>query len=187
MIGMIHQVGRDGRVIQSGETNPRVMNVLLFNLESITGRNFFEDVEQWKQYWEVNRDRELPEVNRFDVEEAGDVKLSLNNTFARRGSGPLVLVLPMTLTTTEYYMPYFGQLNFIKPLFINLPPITSFPDVADTTSTAMPIYPVDILVDAFEEIRKKYNVEQWRGASRRASPAGSRRSTRRSTPTASPA
>jgi pimeloyl-ACP methyl ester carboxylesterase len=159
MVAMIHQVGRDGRIVQKGETNPRVMSVLLFNLEEITGKNFFSDVEQWKQYWEVNRDKELPPVHRFDVGQFGDVKLETNDTFARRGSGPLVLALPSTQQRTTYYMPYFNQWLFVKWLFINLPPITSFPDV-QYNDHGDPIYPVDILVDAFEETRKKQNQEK---------------------------
>jgi pimeloyl-ACP methyl ester carboxylesterase len=47
----------------------------------------------------------------------------------------------------------------VKWLYINLPPITSFPDV-QYNSYGDPIYPVDILVDAFEDMRKKRNVEK---------------------------
>ncbi|MEM8885728.1 MAG: HEAT repeat domain-containing protein [Planctomycetota bacterium] len=136
MIAMIHQVGRDGRTIQEGETSPRVRNVLLFNLEEITGKNFFSDVEQWKQYWERNRDKELPPVKRFDVGQFGDVKLNFNDTFARRGSGPLVIALPLTNKLSTYYMPYFNQYLFVKWLFINLPPVTGFPDVQRSRTLA---------------------------------------------------
>ena len=53
MIDMINFVDpRTGRVIQEGESNPRVHSVLLFNLEEITGKYFHTDVQQWKQYWE---------------------------------------------------------------------------------------------------------------------------------------
>jgi pimeloyl-ACP methyl ester carboxylesterase len=159
MVGMIHQVGRDGRIVQKGETNPRVINVLIYNLEEITGANFFSDVEQWKQYWDVNREKELKEVKRFDVGRFGDVQLEMNDTFARRGSGPLIIALPSTHKTTQYYMPYFNQWLFVQWLFINLPPITSFPDV-ETGQHGDPIYPVDLLVDALEEIRIKRNAEK---------------------------
>ncbi|MHC4954851.1 MAG: HEAT repeat domain-containing protein [Planctomycetota bacterium] len=159
MISMIHQVGRDGRVVQEGETNRRVRSVLLYNLEEITGKYFHDDVEDWKQYWERNKDRELPPVRRYDVGNFGDVELKFNDTFARRGSGPLVIVLPQTLKLATYYMPYFNQWLFVKWLFINLPPVTSFPDVQYNEHND-PIYPVDLLVDAFEEARKKYNVEK---------------------------
>ncbi|MHC4850315.1 MAG: HEAT repeat domain-containing protein, partial [Planctomycetota bacterium] len=47
MIGMIHEVGRDGRVKQEGETNPRVSSLLIYNLQEITGKaDFADDVEQ---------------------------------------------------------------------------------------------------------------------------------------------
>jgi len=159
MIGMIHEVGRDGRVIQEGETNVRVHGVLLYNLEEITGKYFHTDVQGWKQYWERNKDRELPPVKRFDVGNFGDVELKFNDTFARRGSGPLVIVLPQPQKQCTYYMPYFAQWQFCKWLYINLPPVTSFPDVKYNDHND-PIYPVDLLVDAFEEARKKYNVEK---------------------------
>jgi len=160
MIDMINFVDpRTGRVIQEGESHPRVHSVLLFNLEEITGKYFHTDVQQWKQYWERNKDKTLPKVKRFDVGEFGDVKLQFNDTFARKGSGPLVIALPMTHKTTVYYMPYFNQWMFVKWLFINLPPIRSFPDV-EINEHGDPIYPVDILVDAFEDMRKKRNVEK---------------------------
>ncbi|MHC5049446.1 MAG: alpha/beta fold hydrolase, partial [Planctomycetota bacterium] len=98
-------------------------------------------------------------VKRFDVGNYGDVKLQFNDTFARKGSGPLVIALPMTLRSTAYYMPYFNQWMFVKWLFINLPPIKSFPDV-EYNEHGDPVYPVDILVDAFEEIRKQRSVEK---------------------------
>ncbi|MHC4940186.1 MAG: hypothetical protein ACYTHK_14655 [Planctomycetota bacterium] len=160
MIGMIHEVGRDGRVKQEGETNPRVASLLIYNLQEITGKaEFGEDVEQWKQYWERNRDRELPPIKRFDVNHFGDVKLSMDDTFARRGSGPLVMTLPMTLKLTTYYQPYIQKWLFVKWLLINLPPPDSFPDV-ERDEDGDPVYPVDKLVDAFEEVRKKYGVEK---------------------------
>ncbi len=160
MIDMLHQVGRDGKVIQEGESNPRVHSVLLYNLEAITGQvEFHTDVQQWKPYWEKNKDRSLPPVKRFDQGNFGDVKLDFNDTYARKGTGPLILVLPGTHKICTYYMPYFNQWLFVKWLYINLPPIRSFPNVQyDDQNEA--IYPVDILVDAFEEGRKKYNVEK---------------------------
>ncbi|MHC4549762.1 MAG: HEAT repeat domain-containing protein [Planctomycetota bacterium] len=160
MIDMIHEIDpRTGRVIQEGEPHPRVHSVLLFNLEEITGKYFHTDVQQWKGYWERNKDKTLPLVKRFDVGSFGDVKLQFNDTFARKGSGPLVVVLPMTQKLTTYYMPYLNQWMFVKWLFINLPPIDSFPDVQRDEDND-PIYPVDILVDAFEDMRKKRGVEK---------------------------
>jgi pimeloyl-ACP methyl ester carboxylesterase len=159
MISMIHEVDRDGKVRQEGETHPRVRGPLLFNLEEITGKYFHTDVAQWKDYWEKNKDRTLPPVKRFDVADFGDVKLEFNETFARRGSGPLVIVLPDLNLVTTYYMPYFNQWMFVKWLFINMPPIRSFPNV-QINEHGDPIYPVDMLVDAFEEKRKKENVEK---------------------------
>ena len=159
MIDMIHEVSREGTVVQEGETHPRVFSVLLFNLQEITGKYFHTDVGQWKDYWKRNKDRKLPPVKRFDVDTFGDVKLNFNETFARLGHGPVVVVLPSTHRTTVYYMPYFSQWLFVQWVFVNLPPITSFPDVQYNEHND-PIYPVDILVDAFEDLRKKRNVEQ---------------------------
>ena len=87
MIGMIHEVGRDGRVKQKGETNPRVHGVLLYNLEEITGKYFHTDVEAWKQYWERNKDRELPPVKRYDVgNQFGDVEAEVHGRHLRPGA-----------------------------------------------------------------------------------------------------
>jgi len=159
MLDMINDIDlRTGKVVQEGEPHPRVHSVLLFNLEEITGKYFHTDTIQWRQYWEQNKDRTLPPVKRFDVGSFGDVKLKFNDTFARKGKGPLVLCLPETGKTTAYYMPYFNQWMFVKWLFINLPPIRSFPDVEYDDGD--PIYPVDILVESFEDMRKKRKVDK---------------------------
>jgi len=159
MIAMIHEVGPDGRTKQEGETNRRVHSVLLFNLEEITGKYFHTDVEGWKQYWERNKDRELPPVRRFDVGNFGDIELKFNDTFARRGRGPLIIVLPQTQKRSTYYMPYFNQWLFVKWLYIDLPPVRSFPDIQYNAKND-PIYPVEQLVDALDDARKKYNVDK---------------------------
>jgi pimeloyl-ACP methyl ester carboxylesterase len=157
MISMIHEP--DGLYEQQGESNRRVHCVLLFNLEEITGGHFHTDVLRWKLHWVRNRDRTLPPVKRFDVGSFADVTLQFNDTVARNGSGPLVIALPETHKSTVYYMPYFNQWTFVKWLFINLPPMRSFPDV-EFNEHGDPIYPVDILVDAFEDMRKKRRVEK---------------------------
>jgi len=162
MIAMLHWVDpRTGNEKQKGDTHPRVQGVLQFNLEEITGQTQFgTDVEQWRMYWERNKDKTLPKVKRFDIGDFGDVKgMEYNDTFARKGSGPLTIVMPITHTTTVYYMPYFSQWGFVRWLFINMPPIRSFPDVK-YNEHGDPIYPVDLLVNAFEEMRKKYGVEK---------------------------
>jgi pimeloyl-ACP methyl ester carboxylesterase len=136
--------------------------VLLFNLEEITGEvQFGNDADQWRAYWERNKDKALPnKVNRFDQADFGDVKdMEFNDTFARRGTGPLVIALPFVNKSTVYYLPYLSQWLFVKWFFVNLPPIKSFPDVK-YNSHGDPIYPVDKLVDAFEDIRKKQNQEK---------------------------
>ncbi len=159
MISMIREIDMNGKVIQEGELNPRVHSVLLFNLEEIVGQYYHTDVIQWKMYWEANKEKTLEPPKRFDVGTFGGVKLDFNDTFARRGSGPLVIVLPEVHFSTLYYMPYFNQWLFVKWLFINLPPIRSFPGL-QFDSDNDPFYPVDILVDAFEDMRKKRNVEK---------------------------
>jgi pimeloyl-ACP methyl ester carboxylesterase len=158
MISMIRWIAPDGRVLQEGELESRVHSVLLFNLEEIVGKYFHTDVDQWKQYWEANKEKTLEPPKRYDVGTFGNVKLDYNDTFARKGTGPLILVLPEVHRTCTYYMPYFNQWMFVRWVFINLPPITSFPGVQYDDGD--PVYPVDILVDAFEEMRKKQKVER---------------------------
>jgi pimeloyl-ACP methyl ester carboxylesterase len=145
---------------KKGEIHPRVSGVLLYNLEDITGKTEFgTDVSQWRAYWERNKDKTLPRVKRFDQATFGEVKnIQFNDTFARRGAGPLMLIMPLVGHTTLYYMPYFNQWSFFRPVYINLPPMSSFPDVKRDQGDV--IYPVDLLVDALEEMRKKYGVEQ---------------------------
>jgi pimeloyl-ACP methyl ester carboxylesterase len=161
MIDMINAIDpRTGKEIQRGETHPRVHPVLLFNLEEIVGTSFYTDVRAWRDYWGRNKDKTLPKPKRFDIADFGDVKgMEFNDTFARRGTGPLTIALPITHTTTVYYLPYFSQWLFVKWFFVNLPPVRSFPDVK-INEHGDPIYPVELLVDAFEDIRKKQGVEK---------------------------
>jgi pimeloyl-ACP methyl ester carboxylesterase len=145
---------------KKGEIHPRVTGVLLYNLEDITGQTQFGlDVSQWRMYWERNKDKTLPKVKRFDVGTFGEVKnIQFNDTFARRGTGPLMIVMPIQHRSTLYYMPYFEQWSFFRPLYVNLPPLSSFPDVQRDQGDV--VYPVDLLVDAFEDMRKKRGAEQ---------------------------
>jgi pimeloyl-ACP methyl ester carboxylesterase len=163
MIAMLHWVDpRTGAEKQKGETHPRVRGVLLFNLEEITGKTDIGcDAGQWRQYWDRNKDKTLPpRLKRFDVGDFGEVKgIEYNDTFARRGAGPLTIVLPEANLRTVYYMPYLSQWTFVKWFFVNLPPIKSFPEVKYNVY-GDPIYPVGLLVDAFEDIRKKQNQEK---------------------------
>jgi pimeloyl-ACP methyl ester carboxylesterase len=161
MIDMLHVVTKDGTVRQAGELEQRVHAPLLFNLEEITGQtNFHTDIDQWKPFWEVNKDKTLPPVSRFDVGTFGQgVKLSFNDTFARKGTGDLVFVLPAPHRLSTYYMPYFNQWLFARWLYINLPPVTSFPDVK-YNEHGDPIYPVEQLVDAFEDMRAQRKVDK---------------------------
>jgi pimeloyl-ACP methyl ester carboxylesterase len=160
MIAMIHWVDKAGNERQKGDSHPRVQGVLLYNLEEITGQTqFADDAEQWRTYWERNKDKTLPKVKRFDVGDFGDVKgIEFNDTFARRGTGPLTIALPEQHMTTLYYLPYLSGLNFVRWLYINLPPVTSFPDVKYDDGD--PIYPVEQLVNALEDMRKKYGAEK---------------------------
>ena len=92
---------------KKGEIHPRVTGVLLYNLEDITGQTQFGlDVSQWRIYWERNKDKTLPKVKRFDVGTFGEVKnIQFNDTFARRGTGPLMIVMPIQHRSTLYYKP----------------------------------------------------------------------------------
>ncbi len=159
LIDMIHETDRAGNVLNEGDTHPRVMNVLNFNLWDIVGKNFDTDRQQWLAYWEENKDKQLPPPKRFDYGTFAGVKLKYNDTFARRGNGPLCIALPQTFMTTLYYMPYFSNITYLKWIFVDLPPMGAFPGVQRDRDGDL-IYPVDILVEAFEDMRKKRNVDR---------------------------
>ncbi|MFQ5843817.1 MAG: HEAT repeat domain-containing protein, partial [Planctomycetota bacterium] len=159
MIDMIHEEDRAGNVLNKGEPHPRVHNMVLWNLWDIVGKNFDADRQQWKMYWAENKDKQLQPPKRFDYGTFAGVKLKYNDTFARRGTGPLCIVLPQVHYTAVYYMPYFSQITFMKWIFVDLPPMGAFPNVERDRDGDV-IYPIDQLVDAFEDMRKKYNVDR---------------------------
>ena len=163
MIAMINDIdARSGKVIQEGEPHPRVHSVLLFNLEEITGKYFHTDtVQQWKPVLgTATRTSTLPRVKRFDVGSLRRREAPVQRHLRAQGLGARSSsALPDdAASSTTYYMPYFNQWMFVRWLFINLPPIRSFPDVEYDDGD--PVYPVDILVEAFEDMRKKRKVDK---------------------------
>lgn len=159
MIDRIHAVDPQGRVLQEGETHPRVHSVLLFNLREITGRYFHTDVERWRAFWQRHRTDLLTPLERFGKQTAGDVTFEVDDTLARAGAGPLVVALPATRRSAVYYQPYLNRWMFVRWLFVNPPPPGSVPSVAYSANGA-PIYPVNGIVEALEALRRERGIEE---------------------------
>ena len=163
MIAMIHDAdAQTGRITQKGERDPRVQVLLTFNLEEITGKNLLTNTRQWRAYWAQNKDKPLPAVRRFDRRRFGTIETTIADSLARRGSGPLVVVLPMAhrhTTRATYYLPYFSRWLFAKWLFVNFPTPPSLPG-GQRADDGDAVFAVATFVNLIEEIRQKMRVEK---------------------------
>lgn len=152
---------------KKNKKNLRIWVRVRESLEKITNRFMGNEVRNWENWWYVNK-------NSFEVgskdeeaskkaEESGDktkrvqtVLRGVNLDYATRGKGSPLFVLPDFGFNENYILPYFTPLEDVcKIFYIKLPPITSFKNVQRQAGRI--VYPVDQLVDAFDELRKKYN------------------------------
>ncbi len=98
------------------------------------------------------------------LKERTTVLAGVELTTAERGSGDGVpiLVIPHYGYSKKTMLPFLSELEKNHKLYyIDLPPISSFKGLKAVGATKMPYYPIDKLVEAFEELRKKTNQKHF--------------------------
>ena len=147
-------------------------------LETMTGKYLGGDVRDWNNWWAANKDKfsfdeewEDEEKRKADekaAEEAGhkakEVKTVARNVplnFKVRGIGAPLLVIPLRGYHEDYFQPYLQTIEDIcKVHYVRLPKPNDFEGL-ERGPGGTPYYPVDKLVDAFEEARKQFNYKRF--------------------------
>ena len=148
------------------------------SLEQITGKYLGSFPQDWKNWWEVNRERfsfdeewEDEEQKKADLEKAEEegkkakeIKTQTRNvdlTVKIKGFGAPILVLPMGDYSEEYFEPYLGSIQDIcKVHYVRLPKVSEYKGL-ERGMGGIINYPVDKLVDSFEELRKEFKYKKF--------------------------
>ncbi len=152
------------------EKDPLVINYIRESLEDITKRYLGLNQVDWYNWWLANK--ETFEVGSTDEEAAKKAeeegkKLAAGSTvtrdvevnFVSRGVGVPVIVLPHYGLSKELMIPFFYEIERIaKVAYMDLPKISSFKNLAQ--AGGVPYYPIDALVEAFEEFRKQQKADR---------------------------
>jgi pimeloyl-ACP methyl ester carboxylesterase len=152
------------------EKDPIVINYIRATLEDITKRFMGADPVDWFNWWEAVKDRF--EVGSSDEEalkkaeeegkkltDGGTTVRDVELTFSSRGIGAPVIVLPEYGFSKDFSVPFFYEIEKAAKLYyMALPKITSFKGLKQIAGRNY--YPIDQLVDAFDEFRKNTKSEK---------------------------
>lgn len=148
------------------EEDPLVHNFIRSSLEALTKRYHGPDPQPWDDWWKAVHDEFVmgstdEEAEKLAEEEGNKAKegttqaRDVNIGFVERGAGTPLLVIPPYGYAKEVIMPFMTELEKRNKIFyIDLPPISEFKNLAPGAG-GMPYYPIDKMVEAFEEIRKE--------------------------------
>jgi pimeloyl-ACP methyl ester carboxylesterase len=172
---------------ESMETNFRECIAYWTSLRKLTGRRFKKDFHTWQEWWLNVRDKyKFPEEmteeekkkqaeeeakkgkgkgKKGAAEEEGEKETTVVRgiplTFKTRGTGIPLLVIHDDTWYDNYFEPYLSSIEKVcKIFYIRLPEVDSFENLKRNIG-GMPYYPVDKLVDAFEELRTKFKYRKF--------------------------
>ncbi len=167
-------VSRDGveRLIGAiqAETDLRVMVWVGASLRGIVGRELGRDPAIWAAWWERNKDR--PEWKRqgdeVTREEFAGIPLETftvdspvdTEEVARRRNRPDLFVLAPFGYTHDYFRPYLDEAaQFVRITYVTLPTVQELTGQSGY-GRGIPVYPVDRLARALDELREAKGKEQ---------------------------
>ncbi len=154
------------------ETNPLVKNYIRRSLEDVTKYYLGQDPKRWADWWLKNRDTiNLAAPDEADIkkekEAADKAEKEGLKTVERKtetsevevvhddiGIGVPIFILPEYGYSKDMMIPFFLEIERLGAMlkYVDLPPISKFPNLKGMGR--MPYYPIDLMVEAFEEDRK---------------------------------
>ncbi|MGQ9591975.1 MAG: HEAT repeat domain-containing protein [Planctomycetota bacterium] len=156
------------------EKDPVVASIFVEALNAQTQAFQGPDPNAWTVWWaeaKADKDYELGRTDEEALKKAEELgnKLKKRTTVSiagrvtleteergRLGKAVPILVLPEYGHSKEVLVPFLAELEKTHRLFyIDLPPVSSFKDVPVVSDRKIPYYPIDQLVDAFEDLRKQ--------------------------------
>jgi pimeloyl-ACP methyl ester carboxylesterase len=161
------------------EEDPVVRSFLESSLNDLTQAFQGPYPLAWQQWWQAakgNKEYKLGEVDEETKRQAEELGRKLRNrTFvsaaggvtlesAERGggSGVPILVIPEYGYSKNIILPFLSELERRHKLhYIDLPPVSSFKNIKTRSAKKIPDYPIDELVEAFEDLRKEIGKEHF--------------------------
>ncbi len=161
------------------EDDPVVKTFLESSLNELTQAYRGPKAEYWLSWWETAKndpDYKLGETDEDAKKAAEDLghKLKKRRTVSilggvtlessERGSGigVPILIIPPYGYSENIMLPFLSGLEQRHKLhYIKLPPVRSFKNLRTVSAKNIPYYPIDQLVDAFEDLRKQTNEERF--------------------------
>jgi pimeloyl-ACP methyl ester carboxylesterase len=143
-------------------------------LEKITGKFAGATYGEWQDWWRaVEHDfvvgkKEKDEAEEKKAEEQGKkaaesttVLRGVELNYKERGAGGPLFVMPEYGMNRTYLEKHLEPIESVARVFyIDLPEASKFKDLQAVGATGMPYYPIDKLVDAFDELRKERKQDQ---------------------------
>ena len=163
------------------ESDPVVKTFIQDSLNELTQAYRGTDPRAWQAWWQEaqkDKDYKLGETDKEakkaaerlgkKLRERRTLSAALTLVTSERGrydpdqGGVPILVLPQYGHSKETMLPFLAELEQVNKLYyIDLPEIDSFQNLATVGRTGLPHYPIDELVDAFEDLRKETRQERF--------------------------
>lgn len=134
-------------------------------LKAITGEDIGQTLVDWRNWFKGVGDEFVPPSQREKEqgageggtqkkEESGTVLRDVELSFTESGAGGPLFVLPEYGYNKDYLVPAMKELEDVCRIFyIDLPSLDKFKNLSMAGGTGIPYYPIDKLVDAFDELR----------------------------------
>jgi pimeloyl-ACP methyl ester carboxylesterase len=164
------------------EADPVVRSFVIDSLNSLTQAFQGTDPRAWSLWWEaakLDKDYTLGKTDAQAIAKAEELgnKLKKRTTVSmiggveieseERGGKPNVVSVPVLVIpeygfSKEIMKPFFSELEKTNKIFyIDLPEISKFKNLKTLGAANIPYYPIDQLVDAFEDLRKATKQERF--------------------------
>jgi pimeloyl-ACP methyl ester carboxylesterase len=145
-----------------------------FALETLTGKNYGNSVEDWKK-WKETAGEESTVVERVKKEEGKEEDDSEHTSVAKGkggievmlifkvvGEGYPLLVLPWRGYDPEYFRPYFHGIEEVcKVYYVTMPEIEDFKGLKRESTSNLIQYPTQALAEALIDVMKQSGLEQF--------------------------
>lgn len=152
---------------EEDEAVSRLGVVCSLALKDMTGHDDGLDRAHWREWWNRVRERfpNIPDETEAAEPESQHTRVrGVPLTYSERGDGPIpLLVIPDEQYTTDLYKPWFRAIEDIcRVYYMELPLVNEFdPSVLEPGVADIPYYPVDLLVEAFDELREQLHIERF--------------------------
>jgi pimeloyl-ACP methyl ester carboxylesterase len=163
------------------EKDPVVQSFMIDALNSLTQAFQGPNPAAWKSWWDKAKEDPDYTLGKTDEESikkaeelgnklkkrmvtsaAGGVTLEVEERGGMKGIAAPILIIPYYGYSKEIMKPFLAQLERTNKLFyIDLPPVDSFQGLKAAGNTKIPYYPIDKLVEAFEDLRKATKQERF--------------------------